>query len=144
MLTRQNVPFQKRDAHTVSAIRRGGYVLATPRNPRRSSLPPDRKCSWPWARSKSLPRKAFSSGRVDALHFDVRRQPPMYRDVVLIPTWPKVASKAGERHLAQYVGLEGAVVGIDRLRRIGPGAKLFEPLRFHVDNVDEGREKRMK
>src|SRR5258708_28003424 len=27
LITRQNVPFQKRDAHTVSAIRRGGYVL---------------------------------------------------------------------------------------------------------------------
>src|SRR5207247_7409491 len=28
LLTRQNVPFQKRDAHQVSAIGRGGYVLA--------------------------------------------------------------------------------------------------------------------
>src|SRR5258708_36713054 len=28
LFTRQNVPFQKRDAHTVSEIRRGGYVIA--------------------------------------------------------------------------------------------------------------------
>src|SRR5262249_57064455 len=34
LLTRQNVPFQKRDAHTVTAIRRGGYILADAQEPK--------------------------------------------------------------------------------------------------------------
>src|SRR5205807_1154987 len=34
LFTRQNVPFQKRDAHTVSAIRRGGYVLSDAQEPK--------------------------------------------------------------------------------------------------------------
>jgi transketolase len=34
LLTRQNVPFQKRDTHTTAAIRRGGYVLADAHEPK--------------------------------------------------------------------------------------------------------------
>src|SRR4029077_10453719 len=34
LFTRQNVPFQKRDAHTVSAIRRGGYVSENAHKPK--------------------------------------------------------------------------------------------------------------
>src|SRR5262245_45549731 len=34
LFTRQNVPFQKRDAHTVTAIRRGGYILADAHEPK--------------------------------------------------------------------------------------------------------------
>src|SRR5262245_25594645 len=34
LFTRQTVPFQKRDAHTITAIRRGGYVLADAHEPK--------------------------------------------------------------------------------------------------------------
>src|SRR5207245_9536042 len=34
LFTRQNVPFQKRDAHTVSSIRRGAYVPAGSQEPK--------------------------------------------------------------------------------------------------------------
>jgi len=64
------------------------------------------------------------------------RQPPMYRDVVLIPTVRKVAVEAGVTDFwRKYVGLEGAVVGIDRYGESAPGAKLFEHFGFTVENV---------
>jgi transketolase len=64
------------------------------------------------------------------------RQPPMYRDVVLIPTLPKVAVEAGVSDFwRKYVGLDGAVVGIDRYGESAPGAKLFEHFGFTADNV---------
>jgi transketolase len=60
----------------------------------------------------------------------------MYRDAVLIPTLPKVAVEAGVSDFwRKYVGLEGAVVGIDRYGESAPGAKLFEHFGFTVDNV---------
>ena len=64
------------------------------------------------------------------------RQPPMYKDIVLIPTLPRVAVEAGvSDYWRKYVGLEGAVVGIDRYGESAPGAKLFEYFGFTVDNV---------
>jgi transketolase len=64
------------------------------------------------------------------------RQLPMYRDVVLIPTLPKVAVEAGVSDFwRKYVGLEGAVVGIDRYGESAPGPKLFEHFGFTADNV---------
>jgi transketolase len=64
------------------------------------------------------------------------RQPPMYRDVVLIPTLPKIAVEAGVSDFwRKYVGLDGAVVGIDRYGESAPGARLFEYFGFTVDNV---------
>jgi len=63
-------------------------------------------------------------------------QPPMYRDVVLIPTLPKVAVEAGVSDFwRKYVGLDGAVVGIDRYGESAPGAKLFQHFGFTVENV---------
>ena len=138
LFTRQNVPFQKRDAHTVTAIRRGGYVLAGRAGARRpSSSPPDRRFSWPLGAKRKLAEEGVSV-RVVSMPctslFD--RQPPMYRDVVLIPTLPKIAVEAGVSDFwRKYVGLEGAVVGIDRYGESAPGAKLFEHFGFTVDNV---------
>jgi len=58
----------------------------------------------------------------------------MYRDVVLIPTLPKIAVEAGVSDFwRKYVGLEGAVVGHRPLRRVGPGRELFEHFGFTVD-----------
>jgi transketolase len=64
------------------------------------------------------------------------RQSAMYKDVVLIPTLPKVAVEAGvSDYWRKYVGLDGAVVGIDRYGESAPGAKLLEYFGFTVDNV---------
>jgi len=49
---------------------------------------------------------------------------------------PKVAVEAGVSDTwRKYVGLEGAVVGIDCYGESAPGAKLFEHFGFTVENV---------
>src|SRR5213596_1922435 len=137
LLTRQNVPFQKRDAHTVSAIRRGGYVLADAQEPKAVILATGSEVQLALGAKQKLAEEGISV-RVVSMPctsiFD--RQPPMYRDVVLIPTLPKVAVEAGvSDYWRKYVGLEGDVVGIDRYGESAPGAKLFEYFGFTVDNV---------
>jgi len=137
LFTRQNVPFQKRDAHTITAIRRGGYVLEDAQEPKAVILATGSEVQLAQGAKRKLAEEGVAV-RVVSIPctslFD--RQPPMYRDVVLIPTLPKIAVEAGVSDFwRKYVGLEGAVVGIDRYGESAPGAKLFEHFGFTVDNV---------
>src|SRR5438132_704522 len=137
LFTRQNVPFQKRDAHTVSAIRRGGYVLSDAQEPKAIILATGSEVQLALGAKQKLAEEGISVRVVSmpcTSTFD--RQPPMYRDVVLIPTLPKIAVEAGvSDYWRKYVGLEGAVVGIDRYGESAPGTKLFEYFGFTVENV---------
>jgi transketolase len=137
LFTRQNVPFQTRDAHTTAAIRRGGYVLADAQDPKAVIIATGSEVQLAMGAKRKLAEEGVAV-RVVSMPctslFD--SQPPMYRDVVLIPTLPKIAVEAGVSDFwRKYVGLEGAVVGIDRYGESAPGAKLFEHFGFTVDNV---------
>ncbi len=137
LFTRQNVPFQKRDAHTITAIRRGGYVLSDAQEPKAVIIATGSEVQLAMGAKKKLGEEGVAV-RVVSMPctsvFDC--QPPMYKDIVLIPTLPKIAVEAGvSDYWRKYVGLEGAVVGIDRYGESAPGAKLFEYFGFTVDNV---------
>src|SRR6266571_3702966 len=137
LFARQNVPFQKRDAHTISSIRRGGYILADAQEPKAVIVATGSEVQLALGAKQKLAEEGIPV-RVASLPctsaFD--RQPPMYRDVVLIPTLPKVAVEAGVGdYWRKYVGTEGAVVGIDRYGESAPGAKLFGYFGFTSDNV---------
>src|SRR2546427_649108 len=137
LFTRQNVPFQKRDAHTIAAIRRGGYVLSDAQEPKAGIIAAGSEVQLALGAKKKLGEEGVAVRVVSmpcTAVFD--RQPPMYKDIVLIPTLPRVAVEAGvSDYWRKYVGLEGAVVGIDRYGESAPGAKLFEYFGFTVDNV---------
>jgi transketolase len=137
LFTRQNVPFQKRDAHTITAIRRGGYILADAQDPKAVIVATGSEVQLAVAAKQRLAAEGVPIRVVSmpcTAVFD--RQLPMYRDVVLIPTLPKVAVEAGVSDFwRKYVGLEGAVVGIDRYGESAPGPKLFEHFGFTADNV---------
>jgi len=137
VFTRQNVPFQKRDAHTVSAIRRGGYVLADAQEPKAVIVATGSEVQLALGAKQKLAEEGISVRVVSMPCTSVfDRQPPMYKDIVLIPTLPKVAVEAGVTEpWRKYVGLDGAVVGIDRYGESAPGAKLFEYFGFTVENV---------
>jgi transketolase len=137
LFTRQSVPFQKRDPHTITAVRRGGYILADAQDPKAVIVATGSEVQLALSAKQKLSEEGVAV-RVVSMPctsvFDA--QPPMYRDVVLIPTLPKVAVEAGISDFwRKYVGLEGAVVGIDRYGESAPGAKLFEYFGFTVDNV---------
>jgi transketolase len=137
LFTRQNVPFQKRDEQMIAAVGRGGYTLADVQEPRVVIIATGSEVQLAVGAKHKLAEEGIPV-RVVSMPcpsaFD--RQPPMYRDAVLIPTLPKVAIEAGiSDYWRKYVGLDGVVVGIDCFGESAPGAKLFEHFGFTVDNV---------
>jgi transketolase len=55
------------------------------------------------------------------------RQDAAYRESVLVPGLPRVAVEAGVPDFwRKYVGLEGAVIGIDRYGESAPAGELFK------------------
>jgi transketolase len=65
------------------------------------------------------------------------RQDAAYRDAVLPAGLPRVAVEAGVSDFwRKYVGLEGAVVGIDRFGESAPAGDLFKHFGFTVENVE--------
>ena len=137
LFTRQAVPFQKRDTHTVAAIRRGGYILADAQEPKAVIVATGSEVQLAVSAKQKLAEEGVAVRVVSMPCTSVfDRQLPMYRDVVLIPTLPKVAVEAGvSDYWRKYVGLEGAVIGIDRYGESAPGPKLFEHFGFTTDNV---------
>jgi transketolase len=64
------------------------------------------------------------------------RQPQQYRDSVLTPGVRRIAVEAGVTdYWRKYVGLEGAVVGIDRFGESAPAPELFKHFGFTPENV---------
>lgn len=137
LFTRQAVPFQKRDAHTVAAIRRGGYILADAQDPKAVIVATGSEVQLAVSAKQKLAEEGVAVRVVSMPCTSVfDRQTPMYKDVVLIPRLPKVAVEAGvSDYWRKYVGLEGAVIGIDRYGESAPGPKLFEHFGFTTDNV---------
>jgi transketolase len=138
LFTRQNVPFQRRDEAQMAAISRGAYVLAD------------------WGAGKRA--LVIATGSEVALAIGAReklagegiavrvvsmpctsvfdRQDEAYRRSVLPSGVPRVAVEAGVTdYWRKYVGLEGAVVGIDRFGESAPAGALFKHFGFTVDNV---------
>jgi transketolase len=63
-------------------------------------------------------------------------QPASYKASVLGSGLPRVAIEAGVTDgWYKYVGLEGAVIGMDRFGESGPGAALFKHFGFTPENV---------
>jgi len=125
LLTRQNVPFCKRA--DLGNIERGGYVLSDADGARAVIIATGSEVAVALEAQKLLaaqgmPVRVVSMPSTSA--FD--RQPPDYRNAVL-PNLPKVAVEAGvSDYWRKYVGLEGAVVGIDRYGESAPAGELFK------------------
>jgi transketolase len=64
------------------------------------------------------------------------RQDANYRNSVLPAGLPKVAVEAGVTdYWRKYVGLEGAVVGLDRFGESAPAGDLFKHFGFTAENI---------
>ncbi len=139
LLSRQNLPFQKRDAAQTAAIARGGYVLAEAAGgkPRAVIIATGSEIAVALAAQKLL-GDAGVAVRVVSMPctqlFDA--QDAAYRDTVLPRGMPRVAVEAGiTDYWRKYVGLEGAVVGIDRYGESAPAGELFKYFGITADNV---------
>ncbi len=135
LLTRQNVPFVKRNS--ASDIERGGYVVSDPGQPRAVVIATGSEVHLAVGAQALLAAEGIAVRVVSMPSTSVfDRQSEDYRKSVLPPGLPRVAVEAGVTdYWRKYVGLEGAVVGIDRFGESAPAADLFKFFGFTPENV---------
>jgi transketolase len=136
-LSRQNVPFVKRSPEAIAAIRRGGYVLSDAPGARAVVLATGSEVGLALAAQKALGEEGIPVRVVSMACtslFD--RQDEAWRDSVLPPGVPRVAVEAGITDLwRKYVGLEGAVVGVDRFGESAPAGEVYKFLGVDAEHV---------
>jgi transketolase len=127
-LSRQNLPFVKRTPEGIEAIRRGGYVLSEAAGARAVIIATGSEVAIALAAQKALADEGIPV-RVVSMPctslFD--RQDAAYRDAVLPKGMPRAAIEAGVRdYWRKYVGLDGAIIGIDRFGESAPAADVYK------------------
>ena len=139
IFSRQNLPFQKRNAATIKLIDRGGYVLseASDGKPQAIIIATGSEIGLAMSAQQVLAESGISV-RVVSMPctslFD--RQDQAYKDSVLLNGVKRVAVEAGTADFwCKYVGLEGAVVGMTTFGESAPAGDLFNHFGFTVDNV---------
>ena len=137
LLTRQGVPHQQRTTQQVEQIRRGGYVLADVDQPAAIIIGTGSELALAMDAQRTLADNGIAVRVVSMPSTDVfDRQDAAYRDVVLPAGLPRVAVEAGVTDFwRKYVGLEGAVVGIDCFGESAPGGELYLHFGITADAV---------
>ena len=129
LLSRQNLPFQKRTPEQIARIARGGYVLSEAAGtPRCVVIATGSEVQLALEAQKLLAQDGVPVRVVSmpsTTTFD--RQDAAYRESVLAPKLSRVAVEAGVPDFwRKYVGLEGAVIGIDRYGESAPAGELYK------------------
>ncbi|MCW5600326.1 transketolase [Nitrosomonas sp.] len=139
IFSRQNLPFQKRDAATIKLIDKGGYVLseAADGKPQAVIIATGSEVGLAMAAQKALSDEGIHV-RVVSMPctslFD--RQDQAYQESVLPKGVRRVAVEAGVTdYWYKYVGLEGEIIGIDTFGESAPAEELFKYFGFTVENV---------
>jgi transketolase len=148
IFSRQNLPHQLRSDEQVGLIELGGYVLSDPASAKFDLIliATGSEVHLAMEAMRVLQQQGIGARVVSmpcAEVFD--RQPLAYREGVL-PDWcrKRVAVEAGvTAYWRKYVGLDGAVIGIDRFGASAPAEALFEYFGFTVNEVVDAA-KRLK
>ena len=139
LFTRQNLAFQKRTPETIAAISKGGYVLSEAAGGAARAVIIATGSEVQLAveaqkvlASENVPVRVVSMPSTTV--FD--RQEAAYRASVLPRGVPRVAVEAGVTDgWRKYVGLEGAIIGIDRYGESAPGPEVMKHFGFTTENV---------
>ena len=137
-LSRQNLPFVKRDAQTLANIRRGGYVISDcSGQPAAVLIATGSEIDLAMKAQLKLAEQGINTRVVSMPSTNVfDRQDQAYRESVLPRGSKRVAIEAGVTDgWHKYVGLEGAVVGLDRFGESAPAGVLFKEFGFTVEHV---------
>ena len=139
IFSRQNLPFQNRDATTINLIDKGGYILseAAGGKPQAIIIATGSEMGLAMLAQKTLAETGIHV-RVVSMPctslFD--RQDSVYKASVLPKGVGRVAVEAGITDFwRKYVGLEGAVIGMDTFGESAPASDLFKHFGFTVENV---------
>ena len=135
LFSRQNLPFCRRER--ADEVRRGGYVLSDAPGARAVLIATGSEVHVALAAQKSLAAEGIPARVVSMPSTSVfERQDAAWRAQVLPRGLPRVAVEAGVTDgWRRYVGLEGAVVGIDRFGESAPAPDLFKHFGFTPENV---------
>ena len=139
IFSRQNLPFQKRDAATINLIDKGGYILseAVGGKPQAIIIATGSEVGLAMLAQKTLADTGIHVSVVSmpcTSLFD--RQDSAYKASVLPKGLGRVAVEAGITDFwRKYVGLEGAVIGMDTFGESAPANDLFKHFGFTVENV---------
>ena len=137
VLSRQNLAGIKHEAAQLAAIRKGGYVFSDVAGAQVIII----------ANGSELDLAVKAAAELNAAGTKVRvvsmpstnvfdRQDQAYKDSVLTPGVKRVAVEAAHPDFwRKYVGIEGAVVGIDTFGESAPGGALMKHFGFTVENV---------
>ncbi|MCE3603060.1 transketolase [Massilia sp. P8910] len=137
IFSRQNLPFQERTPAQIADIARGGYVLQDVLEPKAILIATGSEIELATKAAAALAAEGILVRVVSMPSTDVYdRQDPAYKAKVLTRGVPRVAIEAGVSDFwYKYVGLEGAVVGIDTFGESAPAPVLFKHFGFTVENV---------
>ena len=137
ILSRQNLPFMKRDAATLANVAKGGYVLSDAKGAKVAILATGSEVELAMKAQAKLAEEGIAARVVSMPSTTVfDQQDASYRNDVLSAGMKRVAVEAGVTSgWYKYVGLDGAVVGLDRFGESAPAGKLFEYFGFTVDHV---------
>ena len=138
IFSRQNLQFQKRDAAQIANIRKGGYVLSEAAGKAQAIIIST-------GSEVDLAIKAQAVLAAEGVNVRVVSMPSTnvfdnqdqaYKDSVLPRGMKRIAVEAGVTHgWYKYVGLDGAVIGMDCFGESAPAPELFKHFGFTVDNV---------
>jgi transketolase len=138
IFSRQNLQFQKRSDAQIADVRKGGYVLSEAAGAAQAIIIAT-------GSEVELAMKAQATLAAEGVNVRVvsmpstnvfDRQDQAYKDSVLTPGVKRVAVEAGVTGFwYKYVGLEGAVIGMDCFGESAPAPELFKHFGFTVDNV---------
>ncbi|WP_426077250.1 transketolase [Janthinobacterium sp. PSPC3-1] len=137
IFSRQNLPYQERSSDTIANIFRGGYVLNDVADAKAILIATGSEVELAVAAASALASEGINVRVVSMPSTDVYdRQDAAYKASVLTKGVPRVAIEAGVTSFwYKYVGLEGAVVGIDTFGESAPAGVLFKHFGFTVENV---------
>ncbi|HOF06182.1 MAG TPA: transketolase [Syntrophales bacterium] len=141
VFTRQNVPqLDRREVAPATGLRKGGYILWDS-----SLVKPDiifiatgSEIHLALAAARRLAAEAIRVRVVSMPSWDIfDAQPPEYRERVLPPSVKaRIAVEAGVKlGWEHYVGLDGAVIGMDRFGASAPAHVLYEKFGFTAENI---------
>lgn len=137
IFSRQNLAYQERTETQIADIARGGYVLRDVDNAKAILIATGSEVELAMKAAEALEQQAISVRVVSMPSTDVfDLQDPAYRNQVLPKGIPRIAIEAGiSDYWRKYVGLEGAVIGMDSFGESAPASLLFKHFGFTVENV---------
>lgn len=141
IFSRQNLPHQPRDERQLADVARGGYVLKDcAGSPEAILIATGSEVSLAVAAAERLTaagRQVRVVSMPSTTVFDA--QDPAYRESVLpSDVYARVAIEAAHKDFwYKYVGLEGAIIGMETFGESAPGPQVMEYFGFTVDAVVE-------